>query len=129
VVVGLSCGKCPLPAPPWVRRQLGRAREEGGGCGQSAACLRPVSGVLQLGGDVLVRPGRRLGVMPSPPVRIGLRVGGLRQRPVRTAPLLGRGGAVDRRAHQRMMEPHPRPELDQVRRLRRRCGGFDADPK
>ena len=119
LVLGLRRRQRPLRTPDRVRRQGRGALEEGGGGGQPAARLGAAGGPLELGGDVLVGAGRRLGEVPGAPVGIGLRVGRLRQRPMHAASLLRRCRPVDRRAHQRMAKPHPAVDLDQPGRLRR----------
>ena len=72
---------------PGPARRIGRQRRrplpERRGGGQPAAGLGPPGRPFELGGDVLIRPGRGRGPVPGPPVRIGLRVGGLGQRRVR----------------------------------------------
>jgi hypothetical protein len=99
--------------------QRGCALEEGGGGGQAAARLCPTGGPLELGGDVLVRAGSRLGQMPSTSVGIELRVGRLGQRPVNPSALVRRRGPVDRGACERMAKPNPAVDLEQARGLRR----------
>ena len=83
------------------RRQRALARARRLGCqrggplekrrrgGQPAPRLRAAGRPLELGGDILVRAGRRLGQVPRPPVGIDLRVGRLGQRPVHLAPSFG----------------------------------------
>ena len=63
-------------------RQHHRALEERRGRGQAAAGLRPAGRALEFGRDLLVRPGRGLGPVPGPPVRVRHRIGHLRQRAV-----------------------------------------------
>ena len=59
--------------------------------------------------------------MPGAAIGIGRGVRRLGQRAMGGLPLLGRGGAVDRRTHERMQEAHLGAELDQARRRRGRC--------
>ena len=104
--------------------QRHRTLQERGGRGQPAAGLRPPGRPLQLRSDLLIRPGRGLGPVPGPPVRIGRRVGHLGQRGVHLPPLGERCRLVGRRADQRMPEPDPGAELHQAR-LHRRLPGLD----
>jgi hypothetical protein len=64
--------------------------------GQSAPRLRAARRPLELGCDILVTTGYRLGQVPRPPVGINPRVGRFSQRPVRLAPLVQRSRPVDR---------------------------------
>ena len=75
-------GQDALGVPGRIGGQRHRTLQERGGRGQPAAGLRPPGRPLQLRSDLLIRPGRGLGPVPGPPVRIGLRVGHLRQRGV-----------------------------------------------
>ena len=53
-------------------------------------CVESAAGrPLELRGDRLVQPGRRLGAMPGAAIRIDLWVGRLRQRAVDSSPLAG----------------------------------------
>jgi hypothetical protein len=66
----LACGRqCAMRAAWRAGCQFGGAREEGGG-GQASARLRAAGRLLELGGNVLVRAGRRLGQVPSAAVGI-----------------------------------------------------------
>ena len=85
----------------------------------AAARLRPVGRALELGGHLLVGPDARLRAVPRAAIGIDLRIGRLGQRPMHAPPVLGRCRPVDRRAHERMAEPHPGAELEQPRRLGR----------
>ena len=91
-----------------------RALQERGRRGQAAAGLGPAGRTLQLGGDVLVGPGRGLGPVPGPAVGIDLQIGDLGQRTVHGLPVPQRRGPVGRRPHQRVPEPHVGAELDQA---------------
>ena len=105
-----------------------RSRNAAAAASPPRACARPAdrssSAATSSSG-----PGRGLGPVPGPPVRIGDRVGHLRQRRVHLLPVGERRRPVGRRAHQRMPEPHPRRELDQpgLHRRRRRLDP-DAQP-
>ena len=95
-------------------RQHRRALQERGRRGQASARLRAAGRALELGGDVLVGPGRGLGPVPGAAVGIDLRIGDLRQGAVDVLPLLQRRRPVGRRAHQRMPEPHAGAEFQQA---------------
>ena len=113
LVLRLGGGERALRPAPGIGRQDGRPFVEGRGRRHPATGPRAIGGALQLGSDVLVRPGSRLRAVPRAPVGVDLRVGHLRQRPVRV-PALGRGRRpVDRRAHERMPELHQEADLDQ----------------
>ena len=60
--------------------------------------------------------------MPGASVRIDLGICRIGERAVRQPTRLSRGSLVDRRAHQRMSEPHSDAELDQPSRSRRSRG-------
>ena len=92
-----------------------------------ATRLRSLGRALQLGGEILVSSERSLRAVPRSAIRIRLRIGRLGQRTVNRLPVGQRRGAIDRRAHERMMKPDLRGEFDQANRLRRR-GRFDAQP-
>ena len=124
--VGLRRGQRPLGAAGGINGQQYGALQERRGRGQPAAGLRPARRPLQLRCDLLVRAGRGLSQVPGPPVRFGVRVGDLGQRPVHLLPVLDRRGLVGRRAQQRVPEPHPGPELDQAG-LQRRGGRLRPD--
>ena len=127
--VGLRRGERPLGPAGGIDAQQHRTLQERRGRGQPAAGLGPVRRPLQLGRDLFVRAGRGLGPVPGPQVRFGHRVGDLGQRPVHLLPVLDRRGPVDRRAQQRVPEPHLGLELHQAG-LDRRGGRLrpDAQP-
>jgi hypothetical protein len=103
-VAGLRCGQRSVGAARRIGGQQHRPFEERGGRGQPAAGPRPPGGAFQLGGDLLVRPGRGLGPVPSPPVRVGLGDGGIGQGTMRAAPV-GRGcRAIDGGPGERVRE-------------------------
>jgi hypothetical protein len=58
--------------------------------------------------------------VPDPAIRIDLRIGGLGQRTVSGLPVGQRGCGVDRRSDERVAKAHPRVDLEETRRLRRR---------
>ena len=66
------------------------ALQKRGRGGQAPARLRPAGRPLKLPSDVLVGPGRGVGPVPGAAVRINLRVGDLRQHPVRVPALVQR---------------------------------------
>ena len=68
--------------------QLGGTFEEGGGRGQATPCPSPAGRSLELGGDVLVGPGRSVRKVPGAAVRINVGVGGLREGAVDTLAVL-----------------------------------------
>ncbi len=115
VHLGLRRGQRPPRAPGRIRGQHGRALQERRGRGQPAARLRPPGRALKLGRHVLAGLRCRLGPVPGPAVRIGLRIGDLRQSRVSSLPVPERRRPVGRRAHQRMPEPHLPAELHQPR--------------
>ena len=112
--------------PGRIGGQRHRALQERRRCGEAAAGLRLPGRGLQLDGDLLVGGGGGLAPMPRPAIRIGDPVGRLGQRRVRRPPLPQGGGLVGRGAGQRVPEPDPAAELDQVR-LRRGLSGLDRD--
>ncbi len=129
LVLRLCRRQRPLRTPDRVRRQRRGAIEERGSGGQAAARLRAAGGSLELAGDGLIRAGCRLGEMPGAPVRIDPRVGRFCQRRADAAAFVRGCGAVDRGAHQRMAEPDPSADLDQLgarERLKRRVGEPEA---
>ncbi len=120
IVLGLRRGQRALRPARRIGRELGSPLQERGRCGDAAAALRAAGGALELGRDVLVGPGRRLGAMPGTAIGIDVRVGGLRQRLVHAAEVFRRRGPVDGRAHQRMPKPYAGAELEQAGRGRGR---------
>jgi hypothetical protein len=106
-----------------VRRELCGALVERGLRRQAAPSARTCGRVLQLGGDILVEPVRRVGAVPRAAIRIGIRIRGACECPVDARALVRCRRAIDRRPHQRMPEAHPRPELDQAHRRCRPCRG------
>ena len=106
-------GRCPcggqLALRPESRlgRESGGPFEEGGCRGQAAAGLRPAGGSLELGGDVLIRPGCCLGPVPGPAVGIGAGIGGLGEGTVDAAAAGGRCRLIDGRTDQRVAEGDP----------------------
>jgi hypothetical protein len=67
--------------------------------------------------------------MPGPAISVDIRIGRLRQRPMRISPL-GRGRRpVHRRSHQWVPEADTGSDLDELRVLRRgERALFDAEP-
>ena len=127
-------------------RQLGGALEESRRCGQAAAGLCTAGRALELGGNVLVRPGGRVRAVPSAAVGIELRVGRVGERTVRTlrappakppgTPPNGRadaGTAPGRRTRPGLpLRPAPPPRLHPERRPRlphRAPGRLPAPPR
>ena len=90
--------------------------------------LRPVGRALQLASHRFVQAGRRLGAMPCSAIGIRLRICRLGQRAMCLPPVGRRRRPIDRRAHQRMPEPHARADLDQPGSLGRPdCVGSDPE--
>ena len=115
LVLALRGGKrAPRPARR-VGRQLGSALVKRGPRRQAAPRPRAPGRALQLGGDLLVEPGRRLGAVPGAAIGIGVGVRGLREGLVDAPADLRRGRSVHRGPHQRMAEAHLGAELDQLR--------------
>jgi hypothetical protein len=119
VELGLRGGQGP-PAPfRRIRSQLRRVRQERRRRRCASTCLRPVGRALQLGGHVLVDPHRRVCTMPCSTIGIGIRIGRIRQCPMRRSPL-GKGGRpVHRGSHEWMPEADTGSDLDQLRIFRR----------
>ena len=84
---GLRRGQHAFGVPGRIDGQRHRTLQERRGRGQPAAGLRAPCAALQIGGDLLVRPGRGLGPVPGPAIRIRGRVGRLRQRRVQLLPV------------------------------------------
>ena len=118
------------PAP--LRRfggQLRRLRQERCSRRRAPTGPRPVGRALQLGGHLLVDTQRRVSTMPRPTIGIGIRIGRLRQRPMRSSPLRDGRRSVHRGSDQWMPEPDTGSDLDQLRVFRRgERGPFDAEP-
>ena len=110
------CGEertlCPAPR---IGRQLDGALVKCRPRRQAAARPRSAGRALQLGGDVLVEPGRRVREVPGAAIGVDVGIGGFGQRPVNALSLLRRCRALDRRTHERMTEAHLRAEIDQSR--------------
>ena len=68
---------------------------------------------LELRGDRLVEDRCRARQVPRPSVGVGVRVGRRGERGVDAVAVVRRGGAVDRRADERMRELHPVAHLQQ----------------
>ena len=107
--------------PRRIGGQQHRPVQERRGRGQAAPGLRPARRLLKLDGDLLVRPGRGLGPVPGPAIRIDLRIGHLRQRSMDLLAVRERRRPVCRRAQQRMPEPDPAGELGQACLYSKRC--------
>jgi hypothetical protein len=116
----LRRGERSLRAQHGVRRQLGGPLEEGRRRGGTAPCPRTVRRALELGGDVLVECKRCVRTMPRAPIRVGLRIGRVRERGVYGAPVLGMRGLIERRPQERVTKRDPLADRNQVGRLGRR---------
>ena len=117
---GLGGSNCPRSAKDRVRREYGRALQEGRCRRDTTPPLRAAGRGLQFRGYRIIGSRRGVGGVPCPTVRIRLRIGHGGRRPMDLAALGEFGGAVGGRAHQRMGEAHPRAELDQTRGFGRR---------
>jgi hypothetical protein len=83
--------QCALRAAPGIRGQCGGSLVEGGpGC-QAPARPRARCRALQLGRDVLVEPGRRLGEVPGAAIGVRGGIGGVGEHAVHAPSLLGLG--------------------------------------
>jgi hypothetical protein len=118
----LRRGKCTLGAERRIGRQLGGALVERRARREAAPGPRARGRVLELGGDVLVEPVRRVGAVPRAAIRIDLCIRGVGECAVDALALLRCGRAINRRPHERMPEADLRPELH-ARRRRRPCRG------
>ena len=96
-----------------IERERDGALEQRGGGRHASARLRAAGRALQLVGHVVVGAERGLGAVPGTPVRIRVGIGGVGERPVCGAPVLGRRFLVDRRAEERMPERDAAAELEQ----------------
>ena len=118
----LRCGERPATASGRIRGQLGCSLEERGRCGDAAARLRAPGRALQLVGQGLVETRSRVRAMPRAPIGIGLGIGRLGEREVHLTAVRNGCRLVDRRAHQRVTEPHKGTEVDQPGGLGGSCG-------
>ena len=125
-----ACGGQRSPAPLGrIGRQLRRVRQERRSSRRASSCLCAVGRALELGGDRLVDTHRGTSAMPRPTIGIGVRIGRLRQRAMRSSPLRRRRRPVHRRSHQRMPEADTGSDLDEPRVLRRsERGRLEAEP-
>lgn len=96
-----------------VGAECGGAFQERGRGGPAAARQGPVRRPFQRGGDRFVRTDRRVGEVPGAPVGVALGVGGVGEGAVHRPQVRGLGAAPDRRAHQRVPEPHRGAQLEQ----------------
>ena len=96
--------------------------------GDAATRLRTGGRAFELGGDLLVGPQGGAGAVPGPPVRVGFGGGGIGQRAMHAAPVVGGGRAVGGGPDQRVRELDPPAQLEQpavLCRTRRR----EVDPE
>ena len=101
---------CPAPR---IGRQFDGALAKRRSSTQPASRPRSAGQALQLGGEVLVEPGRRMRKMPGAAIGVDVGIGRLGQRPVNALSLLWRCRALHRRTHERMAEADLRPEVDE----------------
>jgi len=88
IVLDLRRGEHPLRPAGRVGCQQCRTLQERRRGGEAAAVLGPARRAFQLRGDLFIRPGGGLRPVPGTPVRVQLRIGGLRQRAVYLLPVL-----------------------------------------
>ena len=115
-VLRLGRRQSPCGALAGVRSEHHRSLPEGRGGGYPASAQGAAGRVDELPGHRLVGPGRRVGAVPCPAVGVGHRIGCCGQRLVYGSAIIGGGGPVGGRTHQRMPEAHVRTELQQVSR-------------
>jgi hypothetical protein len=87
---------------------------------QAAPRPRPAGRALQLGRDILVEPGRRLGEVPGAPIGVSVGVGSLAEHAVDALAFFRCRRAIDCRTHQRMTKANLGAEIDQAGGGRRR---------
>jgi hypothetical protein len=103
----------------------GSIKERSHGC-ESASGLRPRSRSLEVGRDALFRAGRGCRKMPRSAIGIQCPVGCLGERSMDEASFTDRRFAIDDGAHERMAEPHMRPDVHQTRTIRS-IGGLNRN--
>ena len=122
--VGIRCRQPALGPPLLVGGQQRRALQERSGGGVPTTAPGPGRCRRKLGRDPFVGPGRGRGQMPGPGNYVELRIAGRREGPVGLPPLTRGRGVVDRRADERVGEPHLRPEGHHSGGLRGHRGGL-----
>jgi hypothetical protein len=114
--ISLGGGGC--EQAPRAMRRLGRegggALKKGGASREPTARLRPSSGALERGSQLLVRRGRCLCTVPGTTIPIELRLDCLRQRAMNLSSLARLGRAVHRGPDERMTERHSTGERQQA---------------
>jgi hypothetical protein len=89
--------------------QLSRSLQEPGRGRDAASAPGPVGRALERAGYGLVETRRRLRAMPCSPIGVRPRIRRFGQRAVHLLAILRGCRPVDRRAHERMPEPHADP--------------------
>ena len=116
-------------APCRIRGQRSRPLQKPGCRCDAASTLGPLGRSFEFVGHGLVGSVRRMGAMPGSAVGIGVWIGRLGERAMHLLALGRARETIGGRAHERMVEAHPRAELDQPGRLGRRCcARSDAQP-
>jgi hypothetical protein len=112
--------------------ELGRPLQRPGGSGVPAAAPGPLGRAFELVGDLGVGLHGRGRPVPGATVGMLLALQRGRERPVDGLPLVDRGRAVHRRAHQRMVEPDAAlgdaHQPSRLRRLERQRAGPKRPP-
>ena len=96
-----------------IDAELGGTLQKGAFAGQAAATAGTLGRALELGRNLLIRPGRGPGTVPGPTVGVELWVDGCGQSRVHPAAILRESTLVDGRAHERVTERDPRLEHEQ----------------
>ncbi|MDB5065576.1 MAG: hypothetical protein JWM18_2010 [Chloroflexi bacterium] len=104
--LGAGGGEGALHPACGIGGQRGGSFEEGRRRRQSAPSPGLSRRALQVAGDLLVGPERRLGAVPGAAIGTDIGVDDLGERAMRAPALVGRRRVVDRRAHQRVTEAH-----------------------
>jgi hypothetical protein len=106
IALGLSRGEQSPRSAAGIGCQQRGAFQERRCRGKPSPGLGPPGRPLEFPRDLLVWPGRGLGPMPRPAIRIGLRIGGLGQRAVYLPAVRQRRRPVGGGTYERMPEPH-----------------------
>ena len=116
-----SCLACAAASARRARRAGSSVSSEARSRNAAAAASPPRAGPGPPNARARRRPPRRgrsrLGAVPGAPIGIVVWIGRVRQRPVDLPPLRRRRRPIDRRAHQRMAEPHPGADVREPRTL------------
>jgi hypothetical protein len=118
------CRQSAAGARDRIWSQLGRISQERRRRGHSTAGPGQLGRALQLGRDRLVGTRRRLTTVPRAVLAIDLGIDRVGKRLVHAPAVSTARRSVDSGPDQRMAEPHPTADGDQLRRLRRFRGRF-----